>query len=94
MGTKRSRRRPVSRREYAQCWGVSAQAIDKAVYCGTVLLNDDGSVDVAASDQVWGARHLARTAPIALDPETAARIDRELAELHHVTEKWLAELIR
>jgi hypothetical protein len=54
--------------------------------------NEDGSVDVETSDAVWGARHLARSTPVELDPETAARVDRELAELNHVTEKWLAEL--
>jgi hypothetical protein len=47
---------------------------------------------VEASDALWGARHLARTTSFEMDPEAAARVDRELAELNHVTEKWLAEL--
>jgi hypothetical protein len=79
----------VTRRDYARRWRVNHSAINKAIAAGTVQLHDDGSVDVAASDAVWGRRHEWRLAiyhPDALDPETLERIEAELARAR----EWLA----
>jgi hypothetical protein len=70
-------------------WGVHDNAVRKGIRAGTIYLHPDGSVDVEASDEVWGRRHELRLAlydPDALDPATLKRIETELAEAG----EWLA----
>jgi hypothetical protein len=88
----------VSRRRYARMWDVCENAVRKAIRVGTVRLHPDGSVDVEASDAIWGRRHALRAAtalPIwtGLDPETQARLDAESAELNAWTERMVAEIL-
>jgi len=72
----------VSRRHYGKMHGVDESAIRKAIRQGSVFLHPDNTVDVAASDEVWGRWHasnVARRQPMTLDPQTDARIDAALA---------------
>lgn len=72
---------------YARLHGVSRQAVSKAVRAGLVFLDDDGRVDVEASDEVWGRRHAlaqitygsahgycAAPVDVDVDPKTFARM--------------------
>lgn len=92
---------------YARSHGVSRQAVSKAVRAGLVFLDDDGRVEVEASDAIWGRRHAlaqvtygsahghrAAPADVEADPATLARWDRELDVMGRGLEPLFVEIGR
>jgi len=78
----------VGIRAYARRWGVRHRTIQFAIERGIIVRLPDGTIDPEQADASWGEDHLARMYPPPEDPEWAARIDRELAEIREALPPW------